>query len=60
MYRDSSDITVEALVYYQAVLDAYRSGRLRVDPGKAIVWFVGKMKQCSFQLSSSPTWIRLH
>lgn len=48
MYRDSSGIAEEELVNYRAVLDAYRSGHLHVDPEKATVWFAGEMKQGPF------------
>ncbi|KAJ5458862.1 hypothetical protein N7530_010806 [Penicillium desertorum] len=44
MYRDGDDVDEEEWVNYHAVLNAYRSGRLGVDPEKVTVWFAGELK----------------
>ncbi|KAF3010407.1 hypothetical protein E8E15_002708 [Penicillium rubens] len=44
MYRDGDDVDEEEWVNYHAVLNAYRSGHLDVDPDKVTVWFAGELK----------------
>jgi hypothetical protein len=44
MYRDGDDVDEEEWVNYCAVLNAYRSGRLDVNPEKVTVWFARELK----------------
>lgn len=43
MFRHTSNVFEKDLENVHAILDAYRTGKLHVDPDKVTVWFGGNM-----------------